>query len=79
MLSPYEVSADTCEVFTKSSSMSLPLLFAGFAAGVCASGSQVLEVDQRGFNVLETVLPPSESNVTSVGMKSVRLDWARTV
>lgn len=57
--------------------MLLPLLFTAFAAGGCSArgtGSQVLEVDQREFNVMETVLPPSESNVTSVSAtKSPRI------
>lgn len=66
MLPPHEVAVSTCEAYTNSSSMLLPLLFAGFAPGVSGLGGQVLEVDQRGFNVLETVLPPSESSGTSV-------------
>lgn len=60
------VPVTTCDAYTNSSAMLLPLIFAGLAAGVSGLGSQVQEVDQRGFNVLETVLPPSKSNLTTV-------------
>lgn len=48
--------------------MLAPLLFAGLASVAYGRvpGSQILEINQKGFNVLDTVLPPSVANVTSV-------------
>lgn len=58
----------TCAAQYNSSGMLAPLLFAGLASVAYGRTpeSQVLEIDQKGFNVLDTVLPPSAANVTSV-------------
>ncbi|SPO06513.1 probable lactonohydrolase [Cephalotrichum gorgonifer] len=60
--------ADTCKADNSSSEMLLPLFFASLAsmAYTQAVGSQVLPIDQRSFNVLDNVLPPSLSNGTSI-------------
>lgn len=58
----------TCAAQYNASAMLTPLLFAGLASVAYGHtpGSQVLEINQKGFNVLDTVLPPSVGNVTSV-------------
>lgn len=48
----------------------LSLLFSTLLSEVCpqAVPEQAQFVDQRGFNALKTVPPPSESNLTSVSI-----------
>ncbi|KIW69747.1 hypothetical protein PV04_05605 [Phialophora macrospora] len=51
--------------------MQLPVLFSGFAsvmtlASAQSNSSQVLVVDQKSFNVLRPVPPPSQANLTTI-------------
>lgn len=66
-LSSYQASS-SCAAQYNASGMLTPLLFAGLTSTAYGrtSGSQVIEINQKGFNVLDTVLPPSVANVTSV-------------
>lgn len=61
--------ASSCAAPYNASGMLTPLLFAGLASTAYGRtpGSQVLEINQKGFNVLDTVPPPSVANITSVG------------
>ena len=53
---------------SSSAMLVLPLVFGTLVSEIIAQTvpEQALLIDQRGFNVLENVLPPSEFNLTNV-------------
>lgn len=69
-----------CTHFAQNSStMLVPILFGSLAAlATCvvaqSNASQVLVVDQKSFNVLTPVPPPSQANLTTVSRRSESLD-----